>query len=307
MSEFYRRLPPLGTLVAFEAAYRHQSFTRAADELALSQASISRRIRELEQYLGLKLFERKRYEVVPTADGETFASTVRTSLSEIAKTTDMLRSKADGTQQLTIFADISLAQALIVPVIGEIQQLRPDSKIRVIASSEAIDAVHENFDFGLQYGRRGEDRFCISPIGDDVLFPVCSPEFASQLPKALTASELAKQPLLHFLETGRAWPDWRTFLESFQVKQNKVIEGLTFSSYQICLDVAEKGSGIALGWGHTVKSRLDAGTLIRIPALNMEIPDAINLYLSKQVTLDPLVSQATELLRNKLRSEDDSL
>lgn len=304
MTELFRRLPPMSSLVAFEAAYRHQSFTRAANELALSQASISRRVRELEEFLGCKLFERKRYDVVATADGDSFALSVCASLNEIAKTTDRLRVPADGKEQITLFTDISLAHALVAPMIGQIQKTYPNYRIRVIASSEAIDTVHESFDFGLQYGQWGADKFIISPIGDEVLFPVCSPEFATRLLNPVTPLELAKQPLVQFSEAGRTWPDWRSFLGYFDVETTNTVEELTFSSYQICLDVAEQGSGVALGWGRTVQSRLDAGTLIRIPALAIKMPDAINLYQSKHVVLDPIITEVADLLRESLRDND---
>jgi len=65
MSNFYRKLPPMNTLVAFEAAYRLKSFSRAADEIARSQASVSRKIRQLEDSLGVKLFDRQRHDVIP--------------------------------------------------------------------------------------------------------------------------------------------------------------------------------------------------------------------------------------------------
>ncbi|MGI9498892.1 MAG: LysR family transcriptional regulator, partial [Geminicoccaceae bacterium] len=104
MTGYVRRLPPLNALVVFEAAFRHRSFTRAADELALSQASVSRRVRELEQDLGVQLFERRRYDVEPTADGETLAMSVRQSLGELATAADRLRDRGAGIDTLTIFS-----------------------------------------------------------------------------------------------------------------------------------------------------------------------------------------------------------
>ncbi len=118
MSELARRLPPLSTLVSFEAAFRLRSFTRAADELALSQASISRRVRELERDLGVALFERRRYDVLPTEDGERFAATVRVALQELAGSADRLRARRDGTERLTIFSDMSLRQCARCSVPG---------------------------------------------------------------------------------------------------------------------------------------------------------------------------------------------
>jgi len=303
MTELFRRLPPLNALVAFEAAFRHQSFTRAADELALSQASVSRRIRELEGELGVRLFERRRYDVVPTADGETLAATVRLSLSELATTADRLRSRGSGTDSLTIFADLSLANALVAPLVGEFQRLHPDLRLRVLASSEPIETAHDDFDVGLQYGRWAEEKFIIEPIADDAIFPVCAPQLAARLPSPVGPVDIAKQPLLHLVDVRRKWPDWRSFLAFFRMKEPEPIEGLVFSSYQICLDVAEKGEGIALGWGRTVKARLDSGHLVRLPGMTMPLVDSVNVYRAKRAKPHPIADRFLQVLRSKIKAE----
>lgn len=302
MTGYARRLPPLNALVAFEAAFRHRSFTRAADELALSQASVSRRVRELEQDLGVQLFERRRYDVEPTADGEALAMSVRQSLGELATTTDRLRDRGAGIDTLTIFSDLSLANALITPIVGEFQRQSPGLRLRVLATSEAIDTARETFDFGLQYGRRAEHAFDIEPIADDVIFPVCARELAARLPASVDAVELAKQRLLHFEEAGRNWPNWRSFLAMFRVKEPPPIEGLIFSSHNVCLDVAEKGEGVALGWGRAVKERLDAGRLVRFSEMTMPLVGCINVYRPKRARRNPLADRFLDQLRNNLAS-----
>lgn len=300
MAEISKNLPPLNTLVVFEAACRHGSFTRAADELALSQASVSRRIRELEQDLGVRLFERRRYDVEPTADGETLAATVRPMLNELALTAERLRDHGAGTRSLTIFSDLTLTHAFVTPVVGEFQRLNPDLRLRVLATSEPIEAARQEFDFGLQYGRYAEHAFDIEPIADDAIFPVCSPKLAARLPSPFGPVELAKQRLLHFAETGRKWPDWRNFLAQFRVKEPPPIEGLIFSSHHVCLDVAEKGEGIALGWARSVKPRLDADRLVRLPGMTMPLPDSINVYRPKRGPQKPTANQFIRLLQSRI-------
>ena len=300
MTEFQRRLPPLSSLIPFEAAFRLRSFTRAADELALSQASISRRVRELETDLGLTLFERRRYDVEPTAAGETLAATVRVALNELAGTAQRLRAQAGGEVSLTIFSDMSLGNALVAPCVGEFQRLNPQLRLRILSSYEPIESVGEDFDIGLQYGRWAEDQFSIEPIADDVIFPVCSPEFAQGLPSPVTPVDIATCPLLHLADVGRKWPDWRSFLAFFRLKEPRPIEGLVFNSYQICLDVAEQGEGIALGWGRSVKDRLASGRLIRVPGLTMPLVDIVNLYRRKNANPNATAEQFVALLRAKI-------
>ena len=293
-------LPPLATLLAFEAAFRLRSFTRAADALALSQASVSRRVRELEQDLGVRLFERRRYDVVPTEEGELLAATVRLSLSELATTAERLRARGLGKDSLTVFSDLSLANALVAPVVGEFQRLHPNLRLRVLASYEPIESVREDFDIGLNYGRWGEEKYRVEVLADDAIFPVCSPAFAARLPAPVGPVELAMQPLLHMADLGRKWPTWRSFLAFFRVKEPRPGEGLEFSSYQVCLDVAERGEGIALGWARSVKARLDAGTLVRIPGMTMPLVDIVNAYRPRRERENKVADAFLELLRSKI-------
>lgn len=300
MSNFSRRLPPLGTLVVFEAALRLNSFSRAADEVALSQASVSRQIRQLEDNLGVQLFIRQRHDVIPTAEGELLGSTVRLTLRELVSAAERLRKIGTDKKSLTIFSDISIANTLITPVISVFQQQYQDLQLRILSSYERIQNVTEDFDIGFQVGRIAEDQFDIDPIADDAIFPVCSPGFASRLPPSPTAMDLAIQPLLHLEELGYDWPDWRKFLAMFRLKEPKPIEGLVFNSYQVCLDVAERGEGIALGWARSVKSKLDDGKLVRIPGMTMRLPESIFVYRRKFVSQNPVADEFINTLRTHI-------
>jgi len=300
MTNLTRRLPPLSTLVVFEAAFRLRSFTRAADEIALSQASVSRRVQQLETNLGVRLFERRRHDVIPTAEGEALAASVHLTLHELAATAERLRSTGTGSKNFVIFSDISIAGMLITPILSKFQNRNPDLQLRVLSSYEPIENITEDFDIGFQVGRMAEERFHIEPIADDAVFPVCSPEFASRLPSPLGSVELAKQPLLHLEYTGRDWPDWRSFLALFRLKEPKPIDGLVFNSYQVCLDVAERGEGVALGWARSVKAKLDEGKLVRIPGMTMPLPDCICVYRSKLKKPNPIVDEFIETLRTNI-------
>ena len=175
-----------------------------------------------------------------------------------------------------------------------------DVRLHLSATSEAIDTVREEFDFGLQYGRYAEHAFDIEPITDDVLFPVCAPELAAQLSEPFDTVELAKQRLLHFAEAERNWPDRRNFLSLFRVKEPPPVEGLVFSSHNICLDVAEKGEGFALGWGRTIKPRLDAGRLVRLQGMTMPLFGGICVYRPKRARHNPTTDVFLDMLRSRI-------
>ena len=107
------------------------------------------------------------------------------------------------------------------------------------------------------------------------------------MPAKIGAADLAGQKLLHFAEAGRNWPDWSTFLSMFRVSAPATATGPVFSSYNVCLDVAERGEGFALGYGRAVKSRLDAGRLLRVPGMTMPLVDGICVYRPKRARRNP--------------------
>ena len=300
MSNLRRRLPPLGTLVVFEAAFRLRSFSRAADEVFLSQASVSRRIKELETNLGVKLFVRQRHDVIPTTEGELLANTTSLALNELAATAQGLRLRANKNDSFTIFSDISLGRHLITPHLDEFQRRFPKVSFRLISSYDPIESVSEEFDIGFQVGCWGKDKFDIEAIADDAVFPVCSPQFASRLSKDPDPVELSKHPLLHLEDIGRDWINWKAFLAHFRMREPEKIDGLVFTSYQVCLDAAEQGNGIALGWYRTVKPQLDQGRLKRIGSMNIPIPNSINVYRRKRANKNPIADQFIETLRMNL-------
>jgi len=243
MSNLFRQLPPLGTLVVFEAAFRLGSFSRAADEVALSQASVSRQIRQLEENLGVSLFIRHRHNVTPTDEGRVLGSTVRLTLRELLATAEKLRSIGVGQNSFTIFSDISIANTLITPVISLFQQQFQDLQLRVLSS----------------------------------------------------ATELAKLPLLHLEDIRNDWPNWSNFLASFQGPPP--VGGVVFNSYQVCLDVAERGEGVALGWARSVKTKIEQKKLVRLSAMTMQLPESIFVYRRKLSSPNPIAEQFIHTLR----------
>lgn len=297
MPDFERTLPPLATLIPFEAAFRHGNFTRAADELYMSQASVSRRIRELETDLGVKLFERQRHDVTPTSEAEELAASVRLALRQLSATSDDIRRRSQETASLTVFSDPSLASVWVAPILGEYQRKHPSLKIRVIASCESPEATREPFDIGLQYGRSEESSFAIEFIAEEQVFPVCSPELAAHLPDRATVADLTLLPLLH---VEYADPSWATWHDVFGAENLHTPEhAIASSSYQFSLDLAERGEGVALGWERSVQPRLDAGTLVRIPDITLH-DSTINAYLPRDASTNPHAPEFLALLKNTL-------
>lgn len=305
MADFDRLLPPLAALVPFEAAFRHGNFTRAAEELHQSQATVSRRIRELEADLGVSLFNRHRHDVTPTTDGELLASSVRWSLTELASTADRIRRSAQSEDAITILTSMSLATATVAPIIGDFQRRHPDVSIRVLASDDLVASTDEAFDLALGYGPDESSRFVVEFIADEAVFPVCSPKLAAQLPMRPMPADLAAFPLLHVDYVDPGWTTWQDVLASALVGEPDRVKPVVFNSYQICLDVAERDGGIALGWERSVRSRLDAGTLVRVPDITIPHAGRINAYVPNHSAPNRHAAELVDLLKTALAADEN--
>ena len=300
MSDLERLLPPLGSLIAFEAAYRHGNFTRAAEELFMSQASVSRRIRNLETDLGVRLFDRHRYDVTPTVDAETLAASVRLSLNELASTSDLIRRSATETNSLTILCSLALTPVIVAPILGEFQRTHADLTIRIVSACEAIETTREEFDIAIQYGASTSDNFTVEFVADEAVFPVCSPEVASHLPVPVDEADLAALRLLDVDYDDPSWATWRNVLTSPGDMAPNPGQVIAFTSYEACLDVAERGEGIALGWERSVRPRLDAGTLVRVSGITLANAGLINAYVPVRNAPNPYTDEFLTLLRRGL-------
>lgn len=300
MSPWAASVPSLAELVAFEAAHRHQNFTHAAQELHYSQATVSRRIAALEADLGTVLFERGRHHVTPTPTADVLAAVVRSTLTELSAAADGIRRRSSERSRLTVRSDVSLTAAVINPILGSFQERHPSIDIRVLSSFEPIESDDEAFDVGLQYGRNRASNFVVEAIADEEVFPVCSPELAERLDEGLTVEELAQLPLLHVDYGEPAWVDWRGLLNACGLSPSVELSGPTFSTYLVCLDLAERGQGIALGWGHTARPRIEAGRLVRIRGFTVHLNDAIRAYRPPSVQPSGPVDDFLSLVRDRL-------
>jgi len=300
MAALRSRLPPLLALAPFEAACRHASFSKAAAELSLTQAAVSRQIRLLEQHLGIALFERRRHGVVVTKAGVEFLGQVAPALNAMATAADRARHAGRAQGSLTIFSDLALAGSFIIPRLGSLKRLHPDLDFRLVTSSEPMEMATEPFDVGLTTAKVPEELFDRVPICGEEVFPVASPTFRRRLSKKPTIDDVARTPLLHFSQPDRGWMDWRAFFAAHGVSAPRPRHQLTFTSYSVLLDATEAGLGIALGWKLSVQNRLREGTLVRLPGFSLPLDQGLAAYLPRQAHLSSSAAQFIEWLRRSV-------
>jgi LysR family glycine cleavage system transcriptional activator len=304
MSETYqsgsasRRLPPLSSLRAFEAAARHLSFTRAAAELHVTQAAVSHQVKALEDWLGLKLFRRQNRNVFLTEAGQAYLPAVREAFDGLADATRRLRQR-DGEGKLTVTVTLSFAAKWLMPRLGRFRRLHPDIEFRIDATDRNVDLAREEVDVGLRYGSGSWPGLAARRLLNEELFPVCSPALAAALKRP---EDLAKHTLLH----DDMRQDWRMWLLAAGVRGVDPTRGPVFSSSAMCVQAAIDGEGVALGRSALVAADLAAGRLVRPFAVNLPTEFAYYVVYTPQAGELPRVKAFVEWLAAEAATQEEA-
>jgi DNA-binding transcriptional LysR family regulator len=256
-----KQLPPLSTLVAFEAAARHQSFTRAALELNLTQAAISRKIRLLEDDLGNDLFVRANRAVQLTSEGRDLQHTVSFALTHIANGTEQVRATG-GRRRLNIATDKSVNSLWLMPRLHEFRQRNPELVIRIVSSDIDSECLVDNIDVAILHGEGQWPGYEARRLLDETVFPVCSPGYLQCFGPLETVRDLPSHSLVALEDDHWGWMSWRVWLTEKGVNQPMDRQDMIMNDYFSVLQAARAGQGIALGWGHLVDGYLDDGSLV---------------------------------------------
>jgi LysR family transcriptional regulator, glycine cleavage system transcriptional activator len=236
-----RRLPPLNALKAFEAAARHESFTRAAEELCVTQGAVSHQVKALEIELGLKLFTRERQGLIITEQGRDYLAVLRDAFDRIALGTERLRQRQTS-GVLTVSTSPDFAAKWLVNRLGHFLEAHPEIDLRVSATMHHVDFAREDVDVAVRHGEGnwpGLDAMRLSP---EELFPVCSPKLMSGARAIRELADLLKHPLLH-MEDRQNWTRW---LEAAGIADAGAVHGPVLNRASMLIDAAVDGQGIAL-------------------------------------------------------------
>lgn len=253
----HRRLLPLNALKAFEAAARHLSFTKAAEELFVTQAAVSHQIKALEEFLSMKLFLRRNRTLLLTEEGQAYFLELKDIFKHLQEATERLLAKGSK-GAITVAMPPSFASQWLVPRISRFSVEHPDIDVRIKAVDFDEGFLEDDVDVAIYYGKGRWSGVKADKLHTEYLTPLCSPMLFNG-PKPLNSlSDLKHHVLLHDL-SREAWKNW---LKSVGVSGVNVNQGPVFSHSMLVLQAAALGQGIALGNTILARPELDAGRLI---------------------------------------------
>jgi LysR family glycine cleavage system transcriptional activator len=248
-------MPPLNALRAFEAAARHESFAKAADELAVTPAAVSHQVKALEAWLGVELFKRQAQGLHLSEIGRAIRPSFSKAFDALGVAVQDLRAAAPR-PQLNIATLPSIAQLWLTPRLPRLRAAFPKIKPSIHALEGPPNFRREPFDLAIFYIEAGKSAPHAMALAEDVIFPVCSPDVAKGL---RVAADLADVPLLH----DTTWlNDWSAWLAAAGADEIAPADGLAFSLYSVAVHAAIDGAGVLMAHEALVSAPLASGVLV---------------------------------------------
>lgn len=275
-------LPPLDLLETFEAAARHLSFTRAADELALTQSAVSRQIQALEERLGVALFARLHRALRLTEAGERLHAATGEVLKQLHGVVGELRPGARK-RRVVVTTTAGFAGLWLIPRLAAFTAERPDVDVRISANNVLLDLEREGIDIAVRYCSPRRAGAAAPRLFGESITPVCSPALARRKSQPLRRPADLRHHLLLHLETpmpGGHPLEWPMWLRAMGCDGLQAAGELHFSQYDQMVQAAVQGQGVALGRLPLVAAQLARGDLVAPFPAALESPMAYHLLRS---------------------------
>ena len=260
-----KRLPPLNSLQAFEAAGRYESFLEAATEQSVTSGSVSRHVRLLESYLETELFVRRSNGVTLTSAGKEYAEKVSGIFRDLRTATDRVR-KPSRDRAIVISTLPIFSERWLYRRIPSFRKAFDKAELRVEFHNGEHDADREDVEAWILYSKGQYPGYSVTRLFGEEIFPVCSPQFRKTLSTHPSADEVIGQPLLHDLYWDTDWSDWACAIGA---TAGEFAATMRFALYKGVIQAAVDGMGMAVGHGEMVAKELATGKLVPLPHLSV--------------------------------------
>lgn len=248
------------SILIFHVAAREGSFTRAAEMLHIGQSAVSHGVKQLEAQVGTRLFERHAQGVSLTEVGQRLALRVAAGFGEIQQGLQEAMAESQASR-VTLMVSTSLASHWLMPRIARFKQQHPRIELHCVTQDTDHEFGRLAFDLAIPLGQIPWQGYTRWKLADEVVYPVCSPEFLQQHPQLKHPADLLGQPLIQLQERYTPRFNWRMYFHHFGLSQvdNR---GESYNDYSIVVQAAMEGQGLALGWQHIVHPLVAQGKLV---------------------------------------------
>lgn len=269
-----KRLPPLNAIRAFEVAARHLSFTKAAQEMNVTQVAVSRQIKLLEDVIGVALFKRRNNLILLTDAGQIALPSIREAFEQLASAFERIESSSESSM-VHITTAPGFAAQWLAPRLERFTASHPGIQIRIDASTEILDLKRENIDLCIRFGNGVYPGLTSEPFLRIDLVPVCSPSLLGGSRPLKEPRDLKWRTLLQIRRptTDDSAVDWRRWLSAARVHEIDPDIGPQFNEMGVAIRAAIAGHGVLLGRSALVEEELSSGRLVKPFDLSVRNPD----------------------------------
>jgi LysR family glycine cleavage system transcriptional activator len=300
-----RRLPPLNALRAFEAAARHLSVSKAAEELHVTPAAISHQVKGLEEWLGVQLFRRLNRQILLTDAGQTCLKGLREGFDQLADTVAKVQVVPSG-GPLTVTVAPSFASKWLVPRLDRFRRRHPDIDLRIDASTALADFARDGIDIAIRFGPGRYPGLRVDRLLTEEMSPVCSPALLRGANPLRRPEDLRHYSLLHIdlPMQGDAQPTWEMWLLAAGVRDVDWTRGPRFTNSSMAIEMALAGEGVVLGSNVLVADDLAAGRLVKPFAVNLAVDFAYFVASPESMADRPKVAAFREWVIEEARRHE---
>lgn len=302
MHKSQRSLPPLDLVRGFEAAARRLSFTLAAQELFVTQSAVSRQVQALEEFLGVKLFERRHKALALTPEGQAYHRAAEAALGQLRAATQRLRESTRG-HVLTVTTTVSFASLWLVPRLAQFRRRHPGIDVRIAATHEVLDMAREGIDLAVRDLAEGREPPGSVRLVGEAMCPVASPAYLADAKEPLESpADLRRHVVLYLHDPQGRWPwmTWAAWLEANGVTDFVPGGTHTFDQYDQVINAALHGQGVALGRLSILESHLRDGRLVPLFGKRTQVPRALHAIFAPGAGERPEAQAFVAWLRSEI-------
>lgn len=293
-------MPSLDLLAGFEAAARHLSFTKAGEELFLTQSAVSRQIKDLEEQLGVPLFHRRHRALVLTDAGQQFYAAAAQVITTMRSATERLRSQSGRKRPLSVTTTHSFAALWLIPRLAGFTRTHPGVDVRITADTRLQDLERDGLDLAIRHGPPSLAGSNAVRLFGERVFPVCSPKLLKTNPLREPA-DLKNHTLLQYddPDARHPWLHWKTWLEVAGIPDLRPAATLSLSGFEQIIPAALAAHGVALGRSPLVKDLLAEKKLVAPFKTTADPARAYFVIASKAAASRPEVHEFIEWLKGE--------
>ena len=296
-----RPLPPLNAVRAFEAAARHLSFSRAAEEFGVTPGAVSKQVLALEDFIGARLFERRSDGLTPTLEGRELAESLTPAFELMAGAFQRFSRLPPRSNVFRLSTVASLASQFIVPRLDRFEAQLPEIELEILTSDRLADLAREEIDLSIRFGGGAWDGLVSRELAPGRLTPVCAPNLLARHEDGDVASILAATRLIQVFPNNE-WQTWA--VATGAALPDAAAPFMVMEHFLVAMQAAMAGQGTALLPEIIVRDQIAKGGLARFAA---PIDWGQTFYLTHLPNADrrPMLREVMDWLMAETQADSD--